>query len=123
MSANAKFAVKRKGGLHDYYEELYTNPEQPNECTGNDAKTIEVKDAAEIRSAFFSSKFIFLSYFFKNIYIHTPQRSVSGVFEFLGEEDVAFEYQRIPISKGAHTTNQQTTSKIKNTNNNNKQLR
>jgi len=74
MSANAKFAVKRKGGLHDYYEELYTNPEQPNECTGNDAKTIEVKDAAEIRS-------------------------VSGVFEFLGEEDVAFEYQRIPISK------------------------
>jgi len=73
MAANAKFSVKRKGGLHNYYEEMYSNPAAPNECTGNDAKTIEVKEAADIRS-------------------------VSQVFEFLGEEDVAFEYTRVPVA-------------------------
>lgn len=72
-AANAKFAVKRKGNLHNYYEEMYANPAAPTVCTGNDAKTIEVKDANEIRS-------------------------VNALFEFLTEEDVAFEYQRVPVS-------------------------
>lgn len=72
LAENVKFAIKRKGGLHDFYEEMYTDLEAPTCCTGNDAMTFAVKDPGDVRS-------------------------ISKLFEFLGEEDVTMEYLRIPI--------------------------
>jgi hypothetical protein len=72
MAENIKFSVKRKGNLHDYFEEMYENPDQPNTCTGNSQKTLEVKEPGDVRA-------------------------ISTLYEYLGEEDVAFEFVRIPL--------------------------
>jgi len=76
MADNLKFSVKRKGSLHDYMEEMYENPDQPNTCTGNSQRTLEVKEPGDIRDIF-------------------------DLYEFLGEEDVAFEFVRAPIPEEA----------------------
>lgn len=76
MSDNLKFSVKRKGNLHDYMEEMYENPDQPTTCTGNSQKTLEVKEPGDIRD-------------------------IATLYEFLGEEDVAFEFVRAPLPEEA----------------------
>lgn len=72
MAENIKFAIKRKGGLHDYFEEMYADEAAPQKLTGNEQKSLPCNDPTEVRA-------------------------VTQVFEFLAEEDCAFEYQRVPI--------------------------
>lgn len=71
MADNTRFAAKRKGALHQYFEEIYSTPEKPFEHT-NEQKTLAVADPSEIRS-------------------------ISAMYEFLAEEDVPLEYSRVPI--------------------------
>lgn len=71
LAENIKFAVKRKGGLHDYYEEVYNDETKENENVG---KTIAVKDAAEVKT-------------------------ITGLYEQLVEDDAPVEYKRVPLTE------------------------